>query len=489
MDHPRVALRHHSLRLAGSLVVRLPVSLTLKFLFTSLERRPYHPEIPLKCAALALLSIQPTPSNKVLTSCTPLIIRILCLSSDYLEASGGESNAGLDPLPTPRGIIVSDSVKDLIAIGTMIFCILSLSQRQETETAGESLEELFPKKLLGLLGSPLPELVAEDISRRGLQSDFPSLANDPYLSELSSIAMENSIHQMDEASALKESSSSSPPALSSVPTAPIEKRKTSLPRSSQAAVASSVPKLLLREKTPQGEAKIQIHVSTPDSISSVTGEEVYHPSWSASPDIASQPLTIEHGIDGYSTTLDSPWTKIHGTSLEPRSHTPPIDSNVDRTKLTSIKRVGRKSASRRVRTANDLPSESGQSEQWAEGDTLPATANARLVSVAGAADFGNPSSERESGLPPTPHQPSSHQSSPIIFETNPNEEGKAMTHLPPRKRAPRTKLPLEQNSFVSRSEERSSLHPQPPNQTRERLFSDDQSTASPHSSLPGSRPY
>jgi hypothetical protein len=516
MDHPRVALRHHSLRLAGSLVVRLPISSTLKFIFTSLERRLYHPEIPLKCAALALLSVQPTPDNKILTSSTPLIIRILGLCCDYLLTSG-ESHTGLDPLPTPRGIIVSDSVKDLIAIGTMIFCILSLSQRREEEPV-ESLEDLFPKKLLGLLGNPLPDVLAEDIYRRGLQSEFPSLASDPYLSELSSIAMENSLHQIDQR--LEEPSPSPSPSPSqshatvltpaplsvSISAPPAEKRKTSLPRPSQppvavaqtaasapVAVASSVPKLLLRERTPLEGSRMQINVSTPDSISSVT-EEVYHPSWSASPDISSHPLTIEHTIDGYSTTLDSPWTKIHGTTTtaggggggldeDLRSHTP-IDSHVDRTKLTSIKRVGRNS--RRVRTANDVPSESAQAtEEWSSD--LPATANARLVSLGGgASDFGN----QDSSLPPTPYQPHpqpstyraspSHSHSPsVIFESNPNEETATeamVSHLPPRKRAakaPRPKIPLDQNTFVSRSEERPALHP-PVNPNRDRLFSDDQ---------------
>lgn len=444
MDHPRVALRHHSLRLAGSLVVRLPVSSTLKYLFTSLERRPYHPEIPLKCTALALLSVQPSPTNKILTSSTPLIIRLLGLSGDYLSNTG---NNTLEPLPTPRGIIVTDSCKDLIAIGTMIFCILSTSRQQDSS---ESLEDLFPKKLFGLLGYPLPESVADDICRRALQSDFPSLGSDPYLAELSSIAMENSLMQLEQP--LK-----APPTiihtLESTSSLIVEKPKTPILKPQL-----SVPKLLLRGKVQ--EASIQINTSTPDSISSVN-EEMYHPSWTASPDIMSRPLTIEHEIEGYSTTLDSPWTKIHET----RSETP-IDSSVDRTKLAALKRVGRKSASRRVRTANDIQGEVTQSDEWS-ADHLPATANARLVSV-GEENFGNQTRNSEEQIDirtamdsPIPTQP--------ISESQ-LEKRDISKEFPPKKRTTtkaRPKIPLDPSTLSQNSPAQSQT-------TRDRYHSDDQ---------------
>jgi hypothetical protein len=318
-----------------------------------------------------------------------LIVRILSLAGDYLSDSGGRGDGGGEPLPTPRGIIVTDSAKDLLAIGTMIFCILSLSKHEQgpgpgpgpgpSQREAESLEEIFPRKLLGLLGHPLSEEVADEICRRASESDFPSLVSDPYLSELTSVAMESSLHQSEKQS---RKDCPSPPR----PSSPlIESRKGSIGRPPLSVV---VPRLSLRE-----DLAIRVSTSTPDSVSSTSGD-AYQPSWAhPSPDIASHPLTIEHDIEGYSSTLDSPWTKIHGTALttdESRCLHTPVDSSVDRTKLAAIKRVGRKSASRRVRTANDLPSDTAQEEEWPNGPPpplLPATANARLVSV-GESDFG-----------------------------------------------------------------------------------------------------
>mmetsp|Transcript_21339 Transcript_21339/g.22063 ORF Transcript_21339/g.22063 Transcript_21339/m.22063 type:complete len:266 (+) Transcript_21339:724-1521(+) len=252
----------------------------------------------------------------------------------------------------------------------MIFCVLSLSRDDKSQN-NESLEEILPKKLPGFLGKHLSNILIDDISKRALQNDFPSLVSDPYLAELSTIAMENSlchhesplklsIDETQQVNKINTSRYSPRPPLPSSNNLPIT-ITSSLPIStttSSVSTISSVPSSPIpilklpsqsQDKTFQNEISLGYNKSNPITTNtSVTtslrlsispsiqkSDDIYLPSWT-SPDITSHVISPDHDIEGYSTTLDSPWPHIHSVTSDNSSEIT-IESNVDRTKLTSIR--------------------------------------------------------------------------------------------------------------------------------------------------------
>jgi hypothetical protein len=363
MDDAKIAIRHHALKLGGALVVRLPFDIVGRFIFAAIEYKPTHPEISLKLAALSLLSISPSYSM----SSNPLLSRIILIAGDYIDTS-------TNVFDSPRGNATSDVAKDTIALALMTLCFSSQHVQRDgslPSSTANTVEDMLPVKLSTILGIPPQSPLSIELCRRAKSSDFPSLRQDSYLSGLATIAMEASLMSQTSAGNLAISSSTL-----NMPDAAAgsEKKKPNMsikiPDFSVTPIKTNLntPGTLenLTEESNNSSLR-QLHFAPDNGGVSVlrrggnedrTGAppiESYQPSWT--------PKDMGTAMDG-----PSPWA--HPSNL-PSS---PITTPLDRSKLMSIKKGGRKPGSRlRARTADEaLPQD--DITMSAELAKMPATA-------------------------------------------------------------------------------------------------------------------
>jgi hypothetical protein len=378
MDDPRVAIRHHALRLGGTIVVRIPFSTTGRYVFAAIEYKPQHPEISLKCAALALLSVQPKQS----TTFIPLISRMIIIAAEYLDAK--ESKAPVDMPITPREQAAREAAKDLTAIALMLICASSLPS--ETSENDEGIEDKLPVKLASIMGiSPTCDMCS-DICGRAMQSNFPSLDTDVKLSALAALAMEISL-RCDSAPMSARRSATIHRALSGVESdSPVEKTMTTVPSATSLQQFKNKPGITIQiPSSPDIGAtkKKPTDQNTPMTMEYPMGEGSYMPSWTPN---------AEEG--GYNSSLASPWAIRQDTPTE-----------VDRTKLRTIKRGGRKPGSRlRARTAD----ETSVSDEWGTSDLskgIPSTAGGRLTGGVDSSDVDDATAQGEANIELGPRTP------------------------------------------------------------------------------------
>lgn len=378
MDDPRVAIRHHALRLGGAIVIRIPFSTTGRFVFAAIEYKPQHPEISLKCAALALLSVQPKQSKSFI----PLISRMIIIAGDYLDTKSEWPPVDIPVSPREQSAV--EAAKDLTAIALMLICASSISN--ETSDNDETIENKLPLKLASILGISSECDMCCDICGRALLSNFPSLATDSKLSTLAALAMEISLRQ-DSAPMSARRSATIHRALSGVePDPPFENTLSTIPSATSIQQFKNKPGISIQiPSSPAAGAtkKRADNEDTPMATEYPMGEGSYMPSWTP---------TAEEGRT-YSS-LASPWAIRQDTPTE-----------VDRTKLKSIKRGGRKPGSRlRARTAD----ETSVSDEWGTSDLstgIPSTAGGRLTGGVGSGDLDDNTNHGEANIELGPGTP------------------------------------------------------------------------------------
>lgn len=393
MDDPRIAIRHHGLRLGGTIAIRIPFSTIGRYVFAAIEYKPQHPEISLKCAALSLLSVRPQQAGAF----TALISRMIIIADDYIDTENDKPDK-LSSI-TPRSQAALDAAKDLIAVAIMLICCSS-----DTDNS-ESIESKLPKRLCSVLGINATSHTCTDICNRAMQSSFPSLETDAKLSALAALAMEISLRQDSAPMSARRNTTlaralSGPADQQSRPhTPPISQEScmsavassTSLhPKPTHSPPAQSPAKQ--NEHPPKRPSiTIQIPSSPASGINRLKqseqetpvmdypmGEGSYMPSWT--------PTTAGSGTEEGYQSLASPWAI--------RQETP--TGEMDRTKLRSIKRGGRKPGSRlRARTAD----ETSHSEEWGKDSdsNTPSTAGGRLMGGVDSSDV-NDTGPKESNM-------------------------------------------------------------------------------------------
>ena len=422
MDDPRVAIRHHALRLGGTLVIRIPFSTSGRFVLAAIEYKPQHPEISLRCAALAILSVQPCHSKAF----HALLSRMILIAGEYIISTKDKSGGG-DVLATPRAQAALDAAKDMTAVALMLLCAA-------TDSAGpDSLDTRLSHKLCSLLAMNPSSPAATDICARAMQSNFPSLETDPRLSALAALAMELSL-RVDSApmSARRRASitralSDPPPA--SPPSSPPIPHQQCVPAISSTislhpTIDQPVPKVACRPaisimipSSPAVGAARHLHDGGRDTNTPVTieypseeGEGSYLPSW-----------TPQADGEGYSS-LASPWAI--------RQETP--TGEMDRTKLRSIKRGGRKPGSRlRARTADESTT---HSEEWEKGSSMgiPSTAGGRLTGGVALNDVNDVAGVHEANIELGPNTPTASGLSVGDGRKVPMTDNRLRSHLPPK---------------------------------------------------------
>eukprot|EP00602_Paraphysomonas_sp_CaronLab_P002010 CAMPEP_0185022652 /NCGR_PEP_ID=MMETSP1103-20130426/5358_1 /TAXON_ID=36769 /ORGANISM="Paraphysomonas bandaiensis, Strain Caron Lab Isolate" /LENGTH=1419 /DNA_ID=CAMNT_0027554823 /DNA_START=78 /DNA_END=4334 /DNA_ORIENTATION=+ len=437
MDDSRVTVRHHALRLGGALVVRIPFSSTGRYVFGCIDCKPSHPEISLRCASLALLCVQ--PSRSVIN---PLISRIVLIAGEYL----GVTTMSIPDSQTPvQSTAAQEAAKDLVAIALMILCF---SGNEDVCDCDAGIEDVLPRKLCSLVGIPPTFSCSRQICQRALQSNFPSLESESYTSTLAALAMESSLSddmcpsarrgKMTTGKSLSEecegSGYDSGRPVVSYPTT------TSLPQTVPASDNNSQSKNTtpgIRIEIPSSPALRSHHPSTSENNSlecSMTLNN-YQPSWTP----------CDSGVTGYAS-LASPWA-CTSKRMEADG-----DNDLDKSKLRSIKRGGRKPGSRlRARTAD----QTSQSDEWTAGSlqNAPATAFGR---IGGSSEGDMPLHELKTPVDTPSPDPIIGSNTPIELGRYSNDgkrehrlEGKSRAPLPPRPMVPtanhRSKLVLESN--------------------------------------------
>jgi hypothetical protein len=413
MSDQRITIRHHALRIAGSLLVRLPFTATGPYVFSSIERRSPFPDMPLKCAALALLCIPPMPSS--FTDPHPagaLICRIVLLAGEYVDQSRFFS---VDASTSPRGNATPESALDLIAISMMILCVPS------AETC-VSIEELMQDKIESLLTLPANSPQSLEICRRAMNSDFPSLGGDSFISNLATVAMEASLkneeiylsmqqqQQLDHVPTPREQSGiPALPTISDSPRRPILVSGSGTSRSSDSYGTAYTDRSTENCSTDGSlydskvcsirVPKMSMHIQIPPSPSPSSLHESYGLSMRSERENSNRDVTSSESsratvYSAYSDSYRPSWTPTSdagigfnspvvrtANSIHPEGNAE-VDSNwVDRTKLTSIKKGRKPGSSRfRARTADEIQC---QSDEWSKGDivNMPATAGARMVTM------------------------------------------------------------------------------------------------------------
>jgi len=329
MDDPKVAIRHHALKLGGALVVRLPFDIVGRFVFACIEYKPAHPDISLKLAALSLLSIPPSFSM----SSNPLLSRIMMIAGEYVDSSAKSHDSS-------HVSAAVDVAKDTIALALMTLCFSAQhSQHDDSLPVShfKNVEEMLPLKLSTILGIPPQSSLSIEICRRAKCSDFPSLRQDSYLAGLATIAMEASLVSQNSATSITTSAVLSSPDSRKKPNMSIkipEFAVTPIKTKNNANVADDSPARHMNFAHVNGNGVSVLNGNSEDMSSAPTMES-YQPSWT--------PNDSEKPIDN-----SSPWA--HSSQLIPSS---PITTPLDRSKLKSIKK-GRKPGSRlRARTADE----------------------------------------------------------------------------------------------------------------------------------------
>lgn len=396
MDDAKIAIRHHALKLGGALVVRIPFDIVGRFIFAAIEYKPEHPEISLKLAALALLSISPSYSM----SSNPLLSRIMLIAGDYVD-----SRSSTNVFDSPRGSSASDVAKDTIALSLMTLCFSSQHVQRDASlptNTFKNIEDMLPIKLSTILGIPPQSPLSVELCRRAKTSDFPSLRQDSYLSGLATIAMEASLVSQQSAANLNNgsngsngyvpSSSDSPGVgVVGVPVGGIQQRKKpnmsikipdfsvtpiktnlgapdSLDNNNNNLSDDSSCRLLhfsldsnSNNMNMNGVSVLE-QGSDEDISSCAPSMESYQPSWT--------PKDMGKAMEG-----SLPWAQPSNILSSP------ITTPLDRSKLKSIKKGGRKPGSRlRARTAD---------EALLQDDVLMNTELVKMPATAGNDDVGS----------------------------------------------------------------------------------------------------
>ena len=381
MDDAKVAIRHHSLKLGGALVVRLPFDVVGRFVFAVIEYKPAHPEIAMKLAALSLLRISPSYSM----SSNPLLSRIMLIAGDYMDSCS-------KAFESPRGNSAAEVAKDTIALALMTLCYSTqIFQRDDSSRNddGNNVENMLPIKLSTVLGIPPQSPLSAELCRRARASDFPSLRQDAYVAGLATIAMEASLeNQKSSSDSLSGKNEFSPEPYKSkrskmsikIPDFSVTPIKSVAKSVNGAVEHKSIDNSCARQLYLRPDNGVSVlHNDNDDGMTSCAPTmESYQPSWT--------PKEMGTPLEG-----SSPWALPYNIPSSP------ITTPLDRSKLKAIKKGGRKPGSRlRARTAD---------EALLQDDVSVTNELAKMPATAGNDSIGRLKADKEcDGIPVTPMQ-------------------------------------------------------------------------------------
>lgn len=231
-----------------------------------------------------------------------LISRLVLIAGEYIYDKYSE-----DALPSQAAKVnaeIIEAASDLVALGLRL-----VYHHGNTDSSANA--SFYKSKMYAAIGFSPPEAVSTDIIRRCIDYTFVSLSGDANIAVYVAKALETSM------------------------------------RSGDVSNANSILKSCSDDHNAEKKSCFRAtnEISAADfrrvpTVDTEMHEQSYEPSWGEAA--------------GVRSSLDSPW--------QMRSYTP--TGQIDRTKLTAIKRGGRKPGSRRARTADESSSQDSPAMEW-----------------------------------------------------------------------------------------------------------------------------